>query len=115
LVTEEWLPVALVLNAYISATEKTKCAEQLISQSYTDFCSCCHTGEFYITAFKHIFYSKTMTAASTGTSPSASYLLHIYKVEIVGMYVCMFAYTSRADKLICTKLGMLIPVEKKGN
>jgi hypothetical protein len=40
----------------------------------------------------------------------------IYKIEIVGvwvwvyvcMYVCMFAYSSRMDKPICTKHGMLI-------
>jgi hypothetical protein len=28
-----------------------------------------------------------------------------YKVEIVDMFVCMLAYSSRKDKLICTKLG----------
>jgi hypothetical protein len=32
-----------------------------------------------------------------------------YKVEFVGLYICLFAYSSRTDKPICTKLGMLIP------
>jgi hypothetical protein len=32
-----------------------------------------------------------------------------YKVEFVVMYVYMFAYSSRRNKPIYTKLGMLIP------
>jgi hypothetical protein len=39
----------------------------------------------------------------------------IYKVEIVGMFVCMFACSSRRDKPICTKLGILIPWDQKEN
>jgi hypothetical protein len=56
-----------------------------------------------------------MMAASTGTSPSAFYLLLIYKVEIVGVYICMFAYSSREYKPICTILGMLISSDEKEN
>jgi hypothetical protein len=32
-----------------------------------------------------------------------------FKIEIVDMCICMYAYSTRRDKTICTKLGMLIP------
>jgi hypothetical protein len=31
------------------------------------------------------------------------------------MYICMYAYSSRRDKLICTKRGMLIPWDQEEN
>jgi hypothetical protein len=37
---------------------------------------------------------------------ASSYI--IYTVQIVGMCVCMLAYSSRRDKPICTKLSMVI-------
>jgi hypothetical protein len=43
-------------------------------------------------------------------APTSSY---IYEIEIVGVYVCMFAYSSKMDVLICTKLDMLIPGDQK--
>jgi hypothetical protein len=52
-----------------------------------------------------------------GVSKAETHTSLIYKVEIVGMFVCMFAYSSssRRDKPICTKLGMLIPWDQEEN
>jgi hypothetical protein len=38
-----------------------------------------------------------------------------FRVENLGIYVCIVAYSSRADKQICTKLGVLIPRDQEEN
>jgi hypothetical protein len=38
---------------------------------------------------------------------------HTYNWNCGGMFVCMFAYISRTDKAICTRVGMLIPWDQE--
>jgi hypothetical protein len=48
--------------------------------------------------------------SNIGWSSFASRILGLlYKDEIVFVFVCMFAYESRANQPTCTNLGKLIP------
>jgi hypothetical protein len=65
-------------------------------------------------------YPKMMyTHYNTEYSPclyTSFFLGHtVYEFETVGMFVCMFAHTTRRNMPICTKLGMLISWDQEEN
>lgn len=58
----------------------------------------------------HVFHqSSNKSLVSTEKFFNTKYCINlIYKIEFVGLCLCMLAYSAKTDKLICTELGMLI-------